>query len=108
MSAMEIRGGLPFAFRSTIDTTGSTVTIPGVTKHLQVSNEGGNPLRVYFTKADFDANANFIELAATIGFFEGPAEIGVNPGGGEGRDFLYLRAAAATTVASVVAYLRRG
>jgi hypothetical protein len=79
-----------------------------VTKFVQVSNQGANILRLYFTKEDFTLDQNYLDLAATVGFYEGPAEIGVNPGGPQGRDSLWFRSAAGVTTAVVVWYGRRG
>jgi hypothetical protein len=99
---------MPFCVHLAVDMTGRDSAPPMVTKFVQISNEGANILKVYFTKPDFDADINFISLAATTGFYEGPAEVGVNPTGPQGRDRLWFRSAAGATTAVVLWYLRRG
>ena len=103
---MEVRGGLPVVERITVDTTGEGRIPPMVTKWVQVSNEGANALRIFFTSADFDAAEGYIELAASTGFYEGPAEIGV--GGPNGRDKLWLKGVGGDADVVLVWYLRRG
>jgi len=104
MTALETRGGFPFVTRRAIPIGASdpqqVVQSPGHIKFLQISNEGGNIVRVYFSEADYTADANYIELEATTGYFEGPVELRGNN--------LYLRAqTAASDPVVVVFYLRR-
>lgn len=78
------RGGVPncdnvtvdgtggaYAFKIT-DQTGKRESVPS--RFVQISNEGANPLLLYFTLADFTAGTHKITLAATTGYFEGPVE----------------------------------
>ena len=96
--AFENRGGIPRVFRASIPTTGRPHDPKFTSKFLQISNEGANVLRVYFTKEDFDADANYIALAATIGFYEGPAEV----------QTVWFRAVAGATDVVAIFYQRRG
>ncbi len=97
--AFETRGGQARVFRdAAVPTTGRDRRPPSITKFIQLSNEGANVLRLYFTEEDFDADANYVELVATSGFFEGPVE----------TDRYFLRAVTAPTAVVVVEYYRRG
>jgi len=115
---IETRGGAPVIRRFTaansnaITTTGQEVDIrmrdvtgfgargPFVTKWVQISNEGSNVLRVYFTLVDFNANDTdgFIDLPATTGFYEGPAE----------TTAIWLRGVGGSTDVVLIGYARRG
>lgn len=76
----EVRGGVPLIRRRLVPVGGERHQPKNAFKHVQISNEGANNLRVYFTLADFTADASltatdgYIELANTTGFFDGPAE----------------------------------
>lgn len=72
--AIEGRGGIPRILRLVPDAVGRDVDLRFTSKFIQLSSEGAFPVRVYFTQPDFTANANYIELPATTGFFEGPVE----------------------------------
>lgn len=72
----ELRGYVPRIRRFVIDTGGREVRPLSRTSRLRISNEGANIVRLYFTQEDFDADDEFIELAATTGFFEGDVEVG--------------------------------
>lgn len=104
--SFENRGGIPIVRRLVIDTTGTAgptnergYRFPAVIKWLQISNEGSDSIRVYFTDADFVANANYIVLDATTGFFEGPVE----------ASHIWLRAENSSSDPVVlVMYARRG
>lgn len=72
---METRGGRPRTQRVSVTAVGAPLALPFPAKFLQISNEGAAPLRIYWTGEDFTADTNYIELALTTGFFEGPAEI---------------------------------
>lgn len=102
-----VRGGLPKCARLTVTTTGEGRRPPGVTQYVQVSNEGANVLRIYFQADDFTADANYIELVATTGYWEGPAEIGAPlPGSISGRDQIWFRTSGGDSDISVIWYLR--
>ena len=72
MSAIGLRGHQPRTRRFTAAVAPATAAdaivrrdAPQATSHLQIRNEeaaGGNSLRVYWTEADFDANANFFTI----------------------------------------------
>lgn len=96
--AIPIRGGVPDVFRATIDTTGRDHGIASFTHFLQISNEGANDLRVYFTQEDFANDDKYIELDAVIGFYEGPAEVGR----------VWFKAVGGNTDVFAIFYARRG
>lgn len=113
--SVQICGGFPVVRRLSVPTTGigadGEYRLPGPTNFLQVANEGANIVRIYFTKSDYDADVNYVELAATTGYFEGPVEIAqaVPKDGHANRAGLFLRAVTGTTnPVTVVAYMRRG
>lgn len=106
---LEIRGGEPNIRRIASVTTTGRLYEPDYkdaangrykfyTKHIQIYNTGANALRLFFNQADFDADANYHEIAATSGTWEGPAE----------AKGVWLKSAAATTAVTVIYYQRRG
>lgn len=101
--SFENRGGFPIVRRLSVTTTFGQYHLPVATKFLQISNEGAVAVRVYFTQADYTANTNYIELAPTVGYFEGPVELRANAAE------LYLAGQAGTAnPVVIVAYQRRG
>lgn len=107
--ATPVRGGQPFVQRVTgATTTGAQLMPPGPTSFVQVSNDGAEALRLFFSLQDYTDQVNYIELPATTGFWDGPAEIAASPGTASGRDAIWYRSAAATTDFQVVFYVRRG
>ena len=96
--SFENRGGIPRVFRVTTDAVGGQHNFLAVTKYLQISNEGGDMLRVYFTEQDYTADQNYISLAAVTGFFDGPVE----------AQSIWFRADTTTTDLFMVSYHRRG
>lgn len=101
MSLAEVRGGIPHVFRADIDTTGRKHDIKQFTKGLQVFAVT-NPVKVYFTEADFNADQNYVLVpvaaAATPWGWEGPAEV----------TEVWLKGSGGTSTVTLVAYLRRG
>lgn len=117
MSALEIRGAFPKYMRLTaangaavgtagfdsFDYTGAQLWI----RHIQITNEGANNLRIYENKAAYDADSGltltdgFLVLGTSSpgNFYEAPLELN------EGR--LLMRSEAATTDVVVAMYLRR-
>ncbi len=101
--SFENRGGVPIVRRLSVTTTFGAYPLPVTTKYLQIFNQGANIVRVYFTAADYTADANYLELAATTGVFEGPVELRAT--GSE----LHFRAQTGTTnPVVVIGYQRRG
>ncbi len=102
MSVVQIRGGVPRVIRETIDTTGRFYRFPFTTMHVTIRNRGGAQLQIYLTEEDFLNDVNFISLPATSASYpdsswDGPAELcGV-----------WMKTAAATVIAEVIAYQRR-
>lgn len=101
MSLAEHRGGIPHVFRDSITTTGRKHDIKQFTKYLQVY-AGTNPAKLYFSKADYDADKNYVDIpvaaAATPWGWEGPAEVSE----------VWLKGNGGTSAVVLVAYLRRG
>ena len=101
--SFENRGGVPIVRRLSVTTTFGHYPLPVTTKYLQIFNQGANAVRVYFTLADYTADANYLELVASTGTFEGPVELRAN------ASELYFRAQTGTTTPVVViGYQRRG
>jgi hypothetical protein len=87
MSAGYRQGGVPRVLRTSIDTTGREVPVGraindpkvGVYKftsqYLQITNTDANACRIYFLEEDFSEDEHYIELAASGGVWEGPAEL---------------------------------
>ena len=97
-----------------VTTTGRAMFSPALTqdkalrtRYIQISNTGGNILRVYFTHAAFTTNTTdgFLELAATTGYFEGPVDL--DDGDTPIQPYLWLRSVTGNTDAVVVFYNRR-
>lgn len=74
MSLLVPRGGVPQIRRETVTTTGRKYEFTTQSQWLRITNEGANPLEIYFSQEDFDADENFCSLPATTGLFEGPYE----------------------------------
>ncbi len=92
MSILQTRGGFPSPWRETVGVAGRVHQFPFYTSFLQVHADT-NPVRLYFTEADFIADANYWE-----GFdYEGPAEI----------IRLWLRGVGGDSTVQAVAYQRR-
>ena len=101
--SFENRGGFPIVRRLSVTTTFGLYRLPVATKFLQITNNGANAVRVYFSAEDFTANTNYIELVASTGFFEGPVELRATAAE------LYFAAQTGTSnPVVVVAYQRRG
>lgn len=77
--------GIPIVRRITVTLTYGLFTFPSPTDFLQISNEGANTVRVYFSLADYNDDVNYISLAPSVGYFEGPIALG------NGRSVLYMR-----------------
>lgn len=81
MSVGTTRGGVPHVFRDAIDATGRTHRLPHYSLYLILRVQSGEACRLYFTQADFDANANYVLVAAAAaatpyGEWAGPVEVG--------------------------------
>lgn len=103
MSVMETRGGAPHVFRETIDnTTGRMHQFPFVSKYLKV-RVSSNPCKLYFTEADFTADANYVlvPVAGTstpYGEWDGPVE----------ASKIWLKGSGGSSAIELVAFQRRG
>lgn len=98
--SFENRGGAPVVRRISVDTSGTEggYHLPAVTKFLQLSNEGANIVRVYFSAVDFADDVNYFELDASTGFYEGPAE----------TNNIWLKGSGGSSTIVMIAYTRRG
>jgi len=99
---METRGGHPHVFRESIDTTGRGHAFTFTSKYLKIS-AATNPCRMYFTEADFTANANYVVVpvaaaATPHGEWEGPIE----------ASQIWLKGDGGTSAVELVAFQRRG
>lgn len=108
MSVVTVRGGVPYVLRDTIDGTGRIVTLPTLINHLKVRNKGAGIVRLYFTKADYTADANYIEIpvsaaATPYGEWEGPVETATGD-----HENLWVKSATGSNAIELVAFQRRG
>jgi hypothetical protein len=102
MSLVQTRGGFPHVFRASIDTIGRKHDFPFVSLWLCIRTKTA-PVRVYFTEADFTANANYILVPVPAadtphGEWKGPLEV----------DQVWLRGDGGTAAVELVAAQRRG
>lgn len=102
MSVVEGRGGYPHVFRATIDTTGRGHRFPFTSKYLKI-RVATNPCKMYFTEADFTADANYVVVpvaaaATPHGEWEGPLE----------ASQVWLKGDGGNSAVELVAFQRRG
>lgn len=109
MSVMTVRGGIPWVLRdAAVDSTGRIVNIPFLIHSLIVRNIGAVAVKLYFTKADFDADQNYVTIpvASTTypyGEWAGPVETCSGD-----HENLWIKSAGATAGIELVAFQRRG
>ena len=108
MSVVQTRGGVPYVLRDTIDATGRKVRLPFHIAHLKVRNQGGAPVQLYFTEADYLGGVNFVlvPIAAAVtpyGEWEGPVETTAGD-----RESLWVKSTAGSNAIELVAFQRRG
>jgi len=109
MSVVQTRGGVPYVLRDAIDATGRKVRLPFHTSHLKVRNKGSAGIvRIYFTEADYTADANYVEapIASAIfpyGEWEGPVETTAGD-----HESLWVKSSAGSNAIELVAFQRRG
>jgi hypothetical protein len=102
MSVMQTRGGVPEVFRDTITTGGRAHSFRSFLSYIIV-RALTNPCRIYFTEADYIADANYVTVpipAATTpyGEWQGPTEIGE----------IWLRGVTGSSDIEIVGFQRRG
>jgi hypothetical protein len=103
MSVLTVRGGTPHVFRDTVtNTAGRVHSLPNTSLFL-IIRVATNPCKLYFTQADFDADANYIlvPIAAAVtpnGEWKGPVEI----------DKVWLKGSGGNSVVELVTFQRRG
>lgn len=105
MSVMQGRGGIPHVFRATITTTGRKRDLPFFTNYVIFRLKAGtaNNCRLFFTEADFNDDANYIEVVPpstteNSGEWRGPVE----------TDNLWFKSVVGDSDVEVVAFQRRG
>lgn len=107
MSVLQVRGGFPHVFNATIDTTGRPHRPKKQTSWLQVKT-ATNPVKIYFTEADFNAGINFITVPVPalqdITMWEGPVELGEDESG----PVIWFQGDGGNAVVQAVFYQRRG
>jgi len=107
MSVLTARGGFPHVFNATIDTTGRAVRPKKETNFLQVQT-ATNPVKLYFTEADFNNGVNFITVPVPalqdITIWEGPVELGSDDQG----PVMWMQGDGGNAVVQAVFYQRRG
>jgi hypothetical protein len=104
MSVLTVRGGTPHVFRDSAvnNTSGRDHALPFWCLYL-IIRVTGNPCKLYFTQADFDADANYVLVpiaAATTphGEWAGPVE----------AEKVWLRGSGGNSGVELVAFQRRG
>lgn len=108
MSVVQTRGGVPYVLRASIDGTGRPVRLPFHISYVKVRNKGAAIVKLYFTQADFSADANYVEIplaaaATPHGEWDGPVETTAGD-----HDSLWLKSSAGATNIELVAFQRRG
>ena len=93
MSVLAVRGGFPFIVRGTIDSVGRRIPLLSATCYLIIEAEV-NPVKVYFSEADYTAGVRYWSGSE----FHGPAEVEAIWVCGDGGD----------ANVQVVAFHRRG
>lgn len=80
MSVMTVRGGIPYVVRdAAVQIAGRKIRLPFLIHSLILRNVGGVPVKLYFTKADYDADANYVTAPVAsptypYGEWAGPVE----------------------------------
>jgi hypothetical protein len=102
MSVGTVRGGVPHVWRQTIDITGRTHRFPHTSLYF-IIRVAAFPCRVYFTEADFIANANYVEVpvpsaGTPYGEWQGPVE----------AHEVWLRGIGGSSTVELVTFQRRG
>jgi hypothetical protein len=111
MSVLMVRGGIPRVRRLQVATGGQEVNLPFYTNYLIARNKdttAANIVRLYFTKADFIADANYVQVpiaaaATPQGEWQGPVETDPGENGN-----IWVKSEAGTPVLELVVFQRRG
>lgn len=102
MSVLTVRGGVPNVFRDTIAVGGREHKLPNWCLYL-IIRVATNPCKLYFSKADFDADANYVVVpvaSATTpnGEWQGPVE----------AEAVWLKGSGGNSAVELVTFQRRG
>lgn len=109
MSVMTVRGGIPWVLRdAAVTVAGRKIRLPFLIHSLIVRNVGAVAAKLYFTKADFDADTNYVTIpvpSATYPYGEwaGPVETA----SGDHED-LWIKGVGGSASIELVAFQRRG
>lgn len=109
MSVMTVRGGIPYVLRdAAVQIAGRKIRLPMLIHSLILRNVGTVPVRLYFTQADFDADANYVSVPVPsptypYGEWAGPVETV----SGDHED-LWVRGDGGIGSIELVAFQRRG
>ena len=102
------RGGIPLVRRVAADTTGRMVSMPFYLMYIKVRNKSANVGRLYFTEADYVADANYVEIpvaAAETPYGEWEAPVETAEGN---RANLWVKGISGTADLEMVLFQRRG
>lgn len=111
MSLLTPRGGIPIVRRVTTSTTGASTRVPGPINFLKARNlDATNAIKLYFSKADFDADSNYVTVpiaaaANPFGEWSGPVELGLPQTAFED---IWWKSVAATPILELVMFVRHG
>jgi hypothetical protein len=108
MSAVQLRGGVPYVERTSVPTAGRYYIAPFATFWMKFRNKGANIVRLYFTEENFTDDVNYVELpvaSATYpyGEWEGPVEVDTFI-----EHKVWMKAMTAAVDVEWVAFQRRG
>ena len=74
--ATQYRAGSPPTIRRlSVPVGGIRRQTATITNRLQVSNESGGTVRLYFREPDFTNDENYLLLVGNTGFYDGPATV---------------------------------
>jgi hypothetical protein len=105
-------GGVPYVLRAAITTGvaplgGRKANLPFYINYLKI-RVAANPCKLYFTQADYEADANYVLIpipsaSAPYGEWAGPVETAAGD-----RSDVWMRGSGGTTNIELVAFQRRG
>jgi len=107
---MQTRGGIPTVYNLSAPIGGVQAGIPNFIQYLIARSAVAStvPCRMYFSKADFDANARYVTIpivaaATPHGEWQGPVETDQNK-----FSDVWFRGVGGTAVIELVTFQRRG
>ena len=109
MSVMTVRGGIPWVIRdAAVQIGGRQIRPPMLIHSLILRNVGAVPLQLFFTRADYLAGINYVQVPVAsptypYGEWAGPVETA----SGDYED-LWVKAVGGVGSMELVAFQRRG